>query len=158
LFEEKLEHTKRHEEDKLLTKTMINNYIKDKLLMPATKKKYTREHIILMIMIYQLKNILSISDIKSLLASISQSDNVNKDNLLQMYSVYLNSKEYALEAFEKEVGEAFVYLEKQMASNAIKEKTKEDEILMAMMLIEKATYYKKLAEKMIDTSIKKDLS
>ena len=38
LIEEKLAHTKRNEEDKLLTKTMINNYAKDKLLMPAKKK------------------------------------------------------------------------------------------------------------------------
>ena len=43
LFEDKLGHTKRYEEDKLLTKTMINNYTKDKLLMPAVKKKYTKE-------------------------------------------------------------------------------------------------------------------
>ena len=32
-------------EDKILTKTMINNYAKNKLLPPPEKKKYTKEQI-----------------------------------------------------------------------------------------------------------------
>ncbi|MBD8047298.1 DUF1836 domain-containing protein, partial [Clostridium faecium] len=66
LFENNLSHSKRYDEDKLLTKTMINNYTKDKLLIPAKKKKYSKNHIILMILIYNLKQNLSILDIKSL--------------------------------------------------------------------------------------------
>ena len=34
-MEENLASTKRHEDDKILTKTMINNYAKNKLLPPA---------------------------------------------------------------------------------------------------------------------------
>ncbi|MBV1821241.1 DUF1836 domain-containing protein, partial [Bacteroidales bacterium MSK.15.36] len=41
LFENALSKTKRNNDDKILTKTMINNYTKDKLLMPADKKKYS---------------------------------------------------------------------------------------------------------------------
>ena len=74
LFDEKLGYTKRKEDDKLLTKTMINNYIKDKLLMPAKKKKYTKEHIILMILLYEMKQILTISDIKSIFNNIVQNE------------------------------------------------------------------------------------
>ena len=36
-----LEATKRNEEDKILTKTMINNYAKNNLLPPPVKKKYS---------------------------------------------------------------------------------------------------------------------
>lgn len=54
-------------EDKTLTKTMINNYIKNKLLPPPDKKKYTKEHIIMLISIYYLKNFISISDIQKML-------------------------------------------------------------------------------------------
>ena len=38
-------------EDKILTKTMINNYAKNNLLPPPIKKKYTKEHILLLIFI-----------------------------------------------------------------------------------------------------------
>lgn len=37
--------SKRHPEDKILTKTMINNYAKNNLLPPPVKKKYSREHL-----------------------------------------------------------------------------------------------------------------
>lgn len=58
---------KRTDEDKVLTKTMINNYSKYDLLPPTIRKKYTNEHIILMLFIYYMKPILSITDIKELL-------------------------------------------------------------------------------------------
>ena len=62
-LEEQLKNTKRFEEDKIFTKTMINNYTKNHLLPPSNKKKYSRNHMILLIYIYYLKNFLSISDI-----------------------------------------------------------------------------------------------
>ncbi len=58
-------------EDKVLTKTMINNYAKNELLPPPVKKKYTKEHMLLLIFIYYYKNILSISDIQTLLKPIT---------------------------------------------------------------------------------------
>lgn len=61
---------KRSESDKVLTKTMINNYSKYDLLPPTVKKKYTNDHIIMMLFIYYLKPILSITDIKELLLPI----------------------------------------------------------------------------------------
>ena len=66
-MEEQLASTKRYDEDKILTKTMINNYAKNKLLPPPEKKRYSREHILMLIFIYYFKNILSISDIQTLL-------------------------------------------------------------------------------------------
>lgn len=62
-----LSNNKRFPEDKILTKTMINNYTKNHLLPPPEKKKYSREHIILLIYTYYLKNFLSIGDIQKLL-------------------------------------------------------------------------------------------
>lgn len=61
-----LKSSKRYSEDKLLTKTMINNYTKNELLPPPNKKKYTKEHMFLLIFIYYFKNILSINDIQSI--------------------------------------------------------------------------------------------
>ena len=66
-MEEGLSRTKRYPEDKILTKTMINNYAKNHLLPPPEKKKYTREHMLVLIFIYYFKNILSIKDIETLM-------------------------------------------------------------------------------------------
>ncbi len=50
-----LSETKRYPDDKVLTKTMINNYAKNNLLPAPNKKKYTKEHILLLIFIYYFK-------------------------------------------------------------------------------------------------------
>ena len=63
--------TRRYDEDKVLTKTMINNYAKNNLLPPPVKKKYSKEHVLVMIFIYYFKNILSIKDIETLLAPLT---------------------------------------------------------------------------------------
>ncbi len=71
-MEDHLTKTKRSPEDKVLTKTMINNYAKNHLLPPPVKKKYSREHILLLLLIYYYKSLLSFSDIEQLFAPITQ--------------------------------------------------------------------------------------
>ena len=60
------------DDDKFLTKTMINNYVKNKVLIPPVKKKYSREHMMLLIMIYYMKSFLSIGDIRSITSPIQE--------------------------------------------------------------------------------------
>lgn len=72
LMDEQLSSNKRHGEDKILTKTMINNYTKNNLLPPPSSKKYSKEHMILLTFIYYFKNILSLKDTETLLAPLSR--------------------------------------------------------------------------------------
>ena len=67
-----LASSKRYEEDKLLTKTMINNYTKNELLPSPNKKKYSKDHMYLLILIYYLKSVLSITDIQSILKPLNE--------------------------------------------------------------------------------------
>ena len=71
-MEEQLARTKRYEEDKILTKTMINNYAKNNLLPPPVKKKYSKEHVLVLIFVYYFKNLLSIRDIEILLKPLTE--------------------------------------------------------------------------------------
>ncbi len=71
-MEKQLKSTKRSEEDKVLTKTMINNYAKSDLLPAPTKKKYSKDHLLLLFLIYYFKNILSMKDIETLLGPITE--------------------------------------------------------------------------------------
>lgn len=63
--------TRNPQEDRVLTKTMINNYAKNDLLPPPVKKKYSKEHVLFLIFIYYFKNVLSINDIQTLLQPIA---------------------------------------------------------------------------------------
>ena len=86
-METKLEACKRYPEDKILTKTMINNYTKNKLIPPPDKKKYSKEHLFLLIYVYYLKDFLSISDIKALLQPLEDS-HFQSDEGLTMQAIY----------------------------------------------------------------------
>ncbi len=71
-MESRLGSMKRYEDDKILTKTMINNYAKNNLLPSPVKKKYTPEHIILLVFIYYFKNVLNFTDIETILSYITE--------------------------------------------------------------------------------------
>lgn len=75
----KFDSCKRYEDDKLLTKTMINNYAKSRLLPPPEKKKYSKDHIIVLAMIFFFKNIISINDITTILKPLLEEHFHNED-------------------------------------------------------------------------------
>lgn len=87
---------KRFEDDKALTKTMINNYAKNDLLPSPEKKKYTKDHVLLLTFIYYFKSVLSISDIKKLLQPISDkffltNDGANLEDIYNEVESYMSS-------------------------------------------------------------------
>ena len=91
-MDDHLAASKRFEGDKILTKTMINNYAKNNLLPPPVKKKYSKEHILMLTFIYYFKNILSISDTQVLLGPLTEQYFNKKDgfNLTDVYDEIVN--------------------------------------------------------------------
>ena len=85
-MEEHLKKTKRPE-DKALTKTMINNYAKNRLLPAPVRKKYSKEHILLLLFIYYYKNLLSIGDIEQLFRPVTE-QHFHTDNGLNLSDIY----------------------------------------------------------------------
>ncbi|MBR3833397.1 MAG: DUF1836 domain-containing protein [Lachnospiraceae bacterium] len=83
-----LSKNKRTEEDKTLTKTMINNYTKNDLLPPSNKKRYSKEHIILLIYIYYFKNVVTINDIQVVLKPLIENYYDNKQASYSLEEVY----------------------------------------------------------------------
>lgn len=86
-MDDQLQACKRYEDDKILTKTMINNYAKNNLLPPPEKKKYSKEHVLTLLFIYYFKNLLSINDIQSILHPLTEHYFGNKDGFT-MEDVY----------------------------------------------------------------------
>ena len=76
----KFNTSKRHDDDKHLTKTMINNYAKSRLLPPPEKKKYSKDHMIILILIFFFKNVISINDIQTIVTPLLK-DYYNNDDI-----------------------------------------------------------------------------
>jgi hypothetical protein len=159
-----LKHLKRSSDDKILTKTMINNYTKDNLLMkPKSNKQYGKEHIILMILLLNLKQILSLDDIKSMFEVILKDMSTTEDdviNLEDIYSIFVELRNDELHNFQngvlrnlKSVESKFSKLSLNLKSN--EEKNLAEMFLLVITLIAQAQANKRLAEFIIDKYFKK---
>ena len=100
-----MEKEKRLKEDKILTKTMINNYAKNNLLPPPVKKKYSKEHLLVMIFIYYFKNFLSIKDIETMLEPITDKyfDTDQDFDITSIYKEVCELEKSRIPEFEKEI-------------------------------------------------------
>ena len=108
-MDEQLEACKRYDDDKILTKTMINNYAKNNLLPAPEKKKYSKEHVLTLLFIYYFKNLLSISDIQALLNPITDSYFGNKDdfNMEDVYNEVFHLEKEESEKLLKDLGKKY---------------------------------------------------
>jgi len=68
ILEKNLKYYIGNKDETIITKTMINNYVKQGLINPPKKKKYNRLHIATLFVICILKQIYSISDINELIS------------------------------------------------------------------------------------------
>ena len=86
-IESQLESVKRNDDEKILTKTMINNYTKSHVLPSPEKKKYSKDHVLTLILIYYLKSFLSIKDIQTLLQPVTDKY-FGTESTLSFYDLY----------------------------------------------------------------------
>ncbi len=108
LMEEGLSSTKRYDDDKILTKTMINNYTKNNLLPPPDKKKYSKEHVLVLIFIYYFKNILSIKDIETLLKPITEKYFTDENlSMTDIYEEICSVQKSRIDSLQEELKTAF---------------------------------------------------
>lgn len=135
-FDEILADWATTEEDKTLTKTMINNYVKAKLVSAPEKKKYSSEQLMQLLMIYHLKNILTIEDLKKLFQV--QPNGKTLVDLNQDYEQF-----YKLETFLLDE------LKSDGVFNRLETASEDEKRLFALQLALEANIKKKLAELLI---------
>ena len=148
-----LENVKRYESDKVMTKTMINNYAKNHLLPAPEKKKYTKEHIMVLMFIYYFKNILSIGDIQSILNPLTDRYfATGKDlNLEKIYEEVFSLEKGQIEQLKETLTKDY-----ERAGNTFTEESEEDkEFLQLFSFICMLSYdiyiRKQIIEKIVDT-------
>lgn len=150
LFENKYDSTKRSPDDKILTKTMINNYSKDKLFFPLKNKKYSPEHVMLINMIYEMKTILQIRDIKTTLDRLNNRMLAEAIDLEPIYQSFLEMADTNLHRFLEDV--------KQIAEEATRQTEKLNEedkvylkqVLLILSFINMSNYFRRIAETIVD--------
>lgn len=76
----------------LLTSSMINNYVKDGVLPRPEQKKYSREHLALLMVICMLKQVLSIQDVSWLIKTLLKDAPQN-----EMYDHFCSAQSAALQ-------------------------------------------------------------
>lgn len=82
--------------DKLITPSMINNYVKLGIIPPPEKKKYSKTHIAYLIIICSLKQVMPIADIKILIDEKLKKQSI--EELLNEYSkLYSNTADKIVE-------------------------------------------------------------
>lgn len=147
-----LDSVKRYEDDKIMTKTMINNYAKTHLLPAPDKKKYSKEHMIVLMFIYYFKNILSIGDIQSILNPLTDSyfSNGREPNLEKIYEEVFSLEKEQIEQLKESLTKDF-----ERASHTFTEEAKEDKEFLQMfsficMLSYDIYIRKQIIEKLID--------
>ena len=150
LFESKLSDQKRNQEEKILTKTMINNYAKGKLLLPIKNKKYSKEHIILMSLIYNLKGALSINDIKLSLDNIVNKSEDEAYPLRELYSCFLENCINDENNFRNDVNDKVEKINDKINENKDLDGDFEKRFLLLCSLVNMSNMYRRMSEKLID--------
>lgn len=150
LFENKFADSKRNDEEKILTKTMINNYAKGKLIFPIKNKKYSKEHLILMSLIYQLKGALSINDIQTTLDGINKRIIKEDIELDSFYNSYLNLSKKNVADFNEDINERVMDVNKEVSKMEDRNAPYLEQVLMISSLVHMSSLYRKVAEKLVD--------
>ena len=151
LFENKLSYTKRNDADKVLTKTMINNYAKGNLLMKIKNKKYTKNHLILMGLIYNLKGALSLTDVKTLLTPII--DSFEKDQNYPLHDVYqsfLDIYDLNLDDLKLSSNKIYENIQELIKSKQDTLGDYEEKFLLICAYVSMSNLYRRMSEKILD--------
>ncbi len=123
-----------------LTKSMVNNYCKNKVVPPAIKKKYTKSHMLLLILIYNTKSIISITDIKKIF------DSIEADVIETYYTETINLIANSNQDF---IDNTLTDLENLISKNNLEGEKVQIAILATKLAIE-ANYKKLLSELLIE--------
>ncbi len=151
LFESKLSYTKRNSDDKVLTKTMINNYAKGNLLMKIKNKKYTKNHLILIGLIYNLKGALSLTDIKTILTPIVNS--FEKEQQYPLHDVYqscLDIYDLNLEDIKSSSNKIYENIKQMLIDKNDTLGDYEEKLLLIFAYISMSNQYRRMSERLID--------
>lgn len=143
---ENLEHYKQDPNDKILTKSMINNYVKNGIIPKPENKKYFPQHIVALIYIFYLKQILSLDEVQIILQEYLD-DHFKIEDISDLYNVFLSLEKKEEVKLENELKD----LASSIYDDNLSEQFEDEEsiFLFIMLLSSRANTYKVIIEKLI---------
>ena len=129
--------------DRTLTKNMINNYSKDGLITPVKGKKYTKEQIVQMLVVYSLKNTLSIEEIGRAMEAIYAKEDYTGAKLIAAYD-----KAVAIKQAQKHRCPEIV--QEIMNSEQLDPEDGEDYFVTLLAVASLSVYFRNMAKAMLE--------
>lgn len=106
---------------------MINNYAKNNLLPPPEKKRYSRDHILLLVFIYYFKNVLSFTDIEELFAPLTDGHLAGEGgiSLSQIYEEVFTLEREQHERLKDDLGNKFAAAQRAFSDMELSDEDRE---------------------------------
>ena len=143
LVSEKNEQGSERYRERVLTKTMINNYSKEGAILPMKGKKYNRHQILQILFIYSLKNTLSIGEIKRVFDGTNALEGFGESEFEALWEDYLSMKEHSR-------SETVKICESLSGGLSLDLERDEDYLRLLLGIVSLSAYLKAVAETMID--------
>jgi hypothetical protein len=123
----------REGEKPIITKSMIANYLKRDMLPRPQKKKYTRDHMILIAMIFYLKSVFQMSEIGNIMKPFVENYDSAFDDKFDFYRLY----EIITPILKKERAEEADRIQKdiELIKDAIREEELDDDSTEMFLLL-----------------------
>ena len=141
MMDQMLSDNKRNEDDKIMTKTMINNYSKEKIIRPIKGKTYPKEQLIQLLMVYNMKNCLTMQEMKQVMQTMYMDEQLDEAGFLRCYERLMHFKEKGKEVLPNAL---VSMLEDDLVGN------KEDDLVTLLCLCTVSNQLQKIAYKLID--------
>ncbi len=148
---QKLKIYSKDDKDEVMTKAMIANYVKHKLVPRPKNKKYNKEHLILLTFIHYLKNSFQMDEIENLMKPILENYYSEFDEKINLEEIYLSITEIQNDVKEKLIQDTLQDMNRIKARNKKMDLEDDDILELFMMIIElsiKADYQKYLIQKL----------
>ncbi len=148
-----LEKNGRFPDEKVITKTMINNYTKNRLLPPPEKKKYSGDHLMLLVLIYYFKSYLSITDIQTILGPLTDRYFHNDDQLplSEIYDRLFSGEKELVDAVSLSIDQELAFSQSLFRDIDDENRAYLDRFALICTLSLDIYLRKKIVEKLIDT-------
>lgn len=129
--------------DRTLTKNMINNYSKDGLITPVKGKKYSKEQIVQMLVVYSLKNTLSIDEIKRAMQAVYAKDDYTGQKLIGAY-------DHAMEIKQSQKHRCPEIVQEMLAAEGLNVQEGEDYFVALLTVASLSVYFRNIAKAMLE--------
>lgn len=143
------------------TKTMIQNYVRVGVIPPPIDKRYyTRNHLILLTLINNLKSIYSLEEIKTILEPILNNPEVFEDDIIKtpdVYKNYLAMRKETLDTWKESLPEIFDSVDQLLNEDGVAENEKgtATSFMIALTIMAETIAMRDLISEIIAEYIKK---